>query len=121
LHLSQLQQQKTPNTACSRLYDGLTLHPIWSPDGTKIAFVKGFSGKNAEIYVMNADGSDPENLTHNPSGDDSPVWSPDGTKIGFVSIRDGDMEIYVMNADGSSQMNLRCSNLGYDFEPAWAP
>ena len=43
---------------------------------------------NEEIYVMNADGSNPVNLTKNDSRDTMPSWSPDGTKIAFVSDRD---------------------------------
>ena len=79
---------------------------------SKIAFVSDRDG-NAEIYVMDADGSNPTNLTNNPAVDGFPVWSPDGRKIAFVSDLDGNAEIYVMDADGSNQTNLT-NNPAYD-------
>jgi len=86
---------------------------------SRIAFTSDRDG-NAEIYVMNADGSEQENLTNNPAGDASPAWSPDGKKIAFYSERDGNSEIYVMNADGSGQKRLT-NNLGYAVDLAWSP
>ena len=41
---------------------------------------------NAEIYVMDADGGNQENLTNHPASDTQPDWSPDGTKIAFCSM-----------------------------------
>jgi dipeptidyl aminopeptidase/acylaminoacyl peptidase len=69
---------------------------------------------------MNADGSNPVNLTHHESNDYWPAWSPDGTKIAFTSNRDGNNEIYVMNADGSNPVNLT-RNESNDYWPAWSP
>jgi dipeptidyl aminopeptidase/acylaminoacyl peptidase len=91
------------------------LLPAWSPDGSKIAFVKGF-----DIVVMNADGTNPIGLTAAAATNSAPAWSPDGTKIAFHSSRDGNFEIYVMNADGSNQTRLT-SNAAGDFGPAWSP
>ena len=48
--------------------------PIWSPDGSRIAFASDRDG-NWEIYVMNADGSGQTRLTDNPAWDFSPSWS----------------------------------------------
>ena len=45
-----------------RVFDG---HPVWSPDGRTIAFTSDRDG-NAEIYVMNADGSDQRNVSQSP-------------------------------------------------------
>lgn len=57
---------------------------------------------DAEIYVMNDNGSGQTHLTNDPSGSDhQPVWSPDGTKIAFIRIVGAETEIYVMNADGA--------------------
>lgn len=71
----------------------------------QIAFVSSRDG-NAEIYLMNEDGSRQRNRTNNLATDRLPVWSPDGTKILFVSSRDGGLKLYVMNADGSAPTRL---------------
>jgi TolB protein len=49
-------------------------YPCWSPDGKQIAFQTSRDG-NFEIYVMNADGSDPRRLTNNDAFDGRPNWA----------------------------------------------
>jgi Tol biopolymer transport system component len=63
-------------------------HPVWSPDGTQIAFVSDRDGQfNTEIYVMNADGSNQTRLTNNEAADRDPSWSPDGSKSpGWLAV-----------------------------------
>ena len=82
--------------------------PRWSPDATKIAFVRQTGGDLSDfhIFVMNADGSGQTQVTHEGGPNFAPTWSPDGSKIAFVSQRDSSSEIYVMSADGSGQTRL---------------
>jgi TolB protein len=101
--------------------------PAWSPDGQYIAFSSNRAGRIAgqayatDIFVMNADGSDPRNLTDSAAYDTAPAWSPDGSHIAFQSDRDANWpEIYVMAADGSKPRNLT-NHEGYDGNPAWSP
>jgi dipeptidyl aminopeptidase/acylaminoacyl peptidase len=94
---------------------------VWSPDGTKLAFVR-FYGGAGEIFVMNADGSGQADLTNDPASDGDPTWSPDGSKIAFTTNRGptGDNEIYVMNADGSNPVDLTNSPAD-ESDPDWQP
>ncbi|GAF96254.1 unnamed protein product, partial [marine sediment metagenome] len=56
-------------------FSAYNVEPSWSADGSKIAFSSGHDG-NLEIYVMDADGSNPTRLTNNPAEDKHPAWSP---------------------------------------------
>src|SRR5690348_3582661 len=79
--------------------------PFFSPDGSRIVYetvVAGFQ----QIFVINADGTNPAQITHDQVNHDSPAWSPDGRKIAFVSDKDGDESIYIMDSDGSNQERL---------------
>ena len=94
----------------------------------QIAFVSQRDG-NPEIYVMDNDGGNQQNLTNNPDNDWSPSWSPAGKRIVFFSNRDGHVhviqgvpayEIYVMDADGGNQRRLT-NDLSDDRDPSWSP
>jgi WD40 repeat protein len=71
--------------------------PAWSPDGSKIAFVRGFWDQSAGIYVMNADGTGVERL--GPQNVEGPAWSPDGSEIAFVDTEEG--SIMATRPDGT--------------------
>ena len=86
----------------------------------RIVFTSLRDGNN-EIYVMDADGGNQENLTNNPAYDAQPDWSPDGRKIAFVSGRDGSpSQIHVMNADGKNPIRLTIGRGGKS-DPDWSP
>jgi TolB protein len=79
----------------------------WSPDGTKLAFVSWRSG-NADVWVVNRDGTGLLNLTNHRADDGAPTWSPDGGRIAFTSDREtgGTPLLYVMNASGAGVQSL---------------
>lgn len=84
----------------------------------RLAVVSNRDG-NAEIYLVDADGSELERLTTNDDNDTAPAWSPDGSQIAFASNRDGAEGIYTMAADGSG---VRRRTLGaHAGAPAWSP
>jgi Tol biopolymer transport system component len=86
---------------------------------TQLAFASVADG-NAEIYVINYDGTGSTRLTENSAADLEPAWSPDCARIAFTSDRDGNAEIYVMNADGSNPVRVT-DNPGSDSQPTWSP
>jgi lysyl endopeptidase len=88
-------------------------NPRYSPDGSKIVFQSTRDGQ-AEIYVMNSNGTGQMRLTNDPASDTAPAWSPDGTKILFTSSRDDPMNpaLYIMNADGSNPTRVTYGNSG---------
>jgi tRNA A-37 threonylcarbamoyl transferase component Bud32 len=96
--------------------------PRWSPDGARIAFVSLRQG-NRDIFVMDADGANLEQLTTDAADDTYPTWSPDGEQIAFVSERGSAPNVYVLNLD---EMDVRPltdnTNTTVRYEDlAWAP
>ena len=75
-----------------------TMRPPGRPTARRIAFETDRDG-NREIYVMNADGSAPVNLTNTPDQTMSRPGRPDGQRIAFRTDRDGNDEIYSMTPD----------------------
>ena len=76
----------------------------FAPNG-KIIFSSLMSG-NAEVWSINADGSEERQLTSDAADDSAPISSPDNNSIFFVSNRTGKAQVWRMNADGSNQTQI---------------
>ena len=94
--------------------------PAWSPNGRQITFASTRTG-NRDIWAMNADGSNPVNLTNHPAFDARPVYSPNGKQIAFFSNRDGSFDLYAMDTDGSNQTRVTGDVAAADRWPDWSP
>lgn len=107
----------------SPVYDS---SPVWSPDGTKIAFISNRNYTFA-LYVMNADGSNAQHVAEvlEPG---EPAWSPHGDKIAFSAGMRGTFfepnklytDIYIVNVDGSGLTQLTRDS-GRNGSPTWSP
>ena len=105
--------------------------PSWSPDGNKIAYSAfsnvdrvGPGNAHMDIFVMNADGTQPGRLTEDAPLNIQPSWSSDGKKIAFSRAQEDDpiyCDIYMMNADGTNLVNLTQTHLVGEFNPSWKP
>lgn len=70
--------------------------PAFSPDGSKIAFNRFMPGGNLDIWVMDKDGNNGQQLTTDPALDLLPSWFPGGDRIGFLSNRDGSLAFWAI-------------------------
>ncbi len=114
-----LETGKRENVTNNPAFDA---DPSFSPDGKQIVFASLRDG-NAEIYLMNSDGSDIRRLTNNPAWDCHPVFSPDGTTIAFSADRESEnSDVYLMNVDGSGIRQLTDWKTNEGVEPGgWSP
>ncbi|MGA7415507.1 MAG: protease, partial [Bryobacteraceae bacterium] len=66
---------------------GIEANPVFSPDGSDVAFSGEYEG-NVDVYVVSADGGVPRRLTYHPGSDVPVAWTPDGKGILFRSSRE---------------------------------
>jgi hypothetical protein len=102
--------------------------PAWSPDGERLAYVRGGPG-NGQIYTLDYWGTNcpqeedycyTRGKTRRVAAGEEPAWSPSGTKIAFVSRRNGNADIYVVGAGGGAERRLTTSPED-DSAPSWSP
>ncbi len=102
--------------------DKLTPEALWamgrmsdaqvSPDGTKIVYGVTYysvaeNRSNREIFVMNSDGSDAQQITHSAKSEYAAKWVKNGEKIAFLSAdENGEIQIWEMNPDGSNRTQI---------------
>src|SRR5580700_9588652 len=65
---------------------GAASSPVFSPDGSEIAFTGEYDG-NVDVYVIPASGGTPRRLTYHPAPDHVVGWTPDGKQVIFSSSR----------------------------------
>lgn len=102
---------------------GSEYQPVWSPDGTRIAFTHTLeTWSPTAVYVMNADGTDARQVSSHDGGSDfAPSWSPDGSRLVFTGFRYENTGIWIVAADGSNEHPI----IGEDWysvnDPVWSP
>ena len=98
--------------------------PGWSPDGASIVFRTNRlnpSQNVADIWIMDADGSDERPLLVQPGDQRYPALSPDGSRLAYMSRSDGGTaDLWIANADGSGARLLYDSGFD-DSALAWSP
>ena len=113
--------------------ESLETNPVWSPDGTRIAFLsdRGNSVGRFRLYTMAADGSDVRSVAPSlRASGDPPVWSPNGELLAFYALEEPDSEdggyksvLYTIRSDGSELARLSemvATRQAPDL-PAWSP
>ena len=90
------------------------------PAADKIVFVSDRAG-HPDIWMMNADGSDPQPLTSDVYADASPAWSADATRVVFTSERDGLAQVFTRQSTRDQQPQQITVGSGVKLQPLFSP
>lgn len=102
------------------------IHPAWSPSGDKIIFSSLRSGSYYQIFTMNPDGSNVQQIGTIAGNAGYPHFSPNGSQISYmrasvtVPICLWNWDVWVMNANGTNQQQIT-THIGGDLYPNWTP
>jgi len=133
LHITQLTKDLFASVYI--LQSAADVEPVWSPDGSHIAFTSGRDNTmmnyiDTNIYVMDADSSNIKQLTGVGHEDAGPDWAPNGKQIAYVSkdtftsddnlMENPTWNIYLINVDGSNEIQLT-NDPANELEMAWSP
>jgi tricorn protease len=87
---------------------GTASGPLFSPDGTQVAFTGNFD-TNEDVYVVPAAGGEPRRLTMHPGTDVALAWTPDGKRLLFRSSREAYSrfeKLFTVSVDGGFPMEV---------------
>ena len=99
---------------------GSETNPVFSPDGSTIAFTGEYDG-NVDVYTMPSGGGVPKRLTYHPAPDVALGWSHDGKRILFGSPREsyaGFQQLYTMDVNGKFPEKVQ---LPWGWEASFSP
>jgi len=102
-------------------------NPAWSPDGKRIAFERNVSEdprrRRLELFVVDRDGSNLEQLTDDNALTGEPSWAPDGRHIAFSSNRNKGLDIYVIDIFTREirQLTHTPALREWAADPSWSP
>ena len=88
--------------------------------GEWIAFVRSSLEGDTAIYVMHADGTEPQQITEGRSID-GVTWSPEGARLAFVDETDNGTVVYLVNPDGTGPVRLTDDATYCASRPTWSP
>ena len=95
------------------------MSPVWSPDGSSVAYVSFESGLSA-IFIHNIHTGVREKIASYKGVNSAPAWSPDGKIMALTLSKDGNADIYILSLQNKSLRRLT-KHWGIDTEPAWMP
>ncbi len=100
------------------------MSPVWSPDGSSLAYVS-FEGGQAEIYTHNIRTGARKSRSKYKGLNGSPSWSPDGKKLALTLSKDGNPDIYILNLAVGNKAKNRLQRItrhwSIDTEAVWMP
>ena len=96
------------------------ISPAWSPDGKRLAIVLSRDA-SSQIYLINANGGEPQRFTRGGALDTEPVFSPDGKWLYFTSDRGGSPQIYRAPLDAGGAPQRLTFEGGYNVSPTVSP
>ena len=103
LRLDTLQSQRLTNPP--ELSDG-DYSPSFSPDGSKIAFVRGTEGAVRDIFIADGNGASPRQLTFDKRYVSGLTWTADSTALVFSSDRGGKFSLWRLGINGGEPVRL---------------
>lgn len=100
--------------------------PVWSPDGTRLAYISTQNDRQEDIYIIGVSSAGwtvaPFRVTTSSGRDYAPAWSPDGSMIAFLSDRDGNTEIYTTTSAQTQEPPTRLTRNAVDeLSVEWGP
>lgn len=116
------QRQPTNDDLLVRANDADFQRPVWSPDGTGIAFVRvPRNDEPKRIMFFDPNAGDPASYSGIPDNAYDPAWSPDGRWLAFAATVEGHTDIWAIPSPARGGSAVRLTSSGAARAPAWSP